>query len=196
MKAVTTSEPRRGRPLDEEASQSILVAALELLLERGYGAMSVEAVAARAGVGKPAIYRRHRDKAELTAAAVRTIVPSIDLPDTGDTRTDLRELARQALPMTRGPFAVLLGNMLAEAERQPELIHAFREGILWPRREVLKTVVRRGMQRGEVRPDVDPEQAADVFGGQVVARHIAGLPFTEEWTDAALEFFWRGLRAR
>ena len=190
-----TSKPRPGRPRDERASRAILQAALGELLERGYGGMSMEGVAERAGVGKPAIYRRHRDKAELVTAAIRAILPDVEVPDTGSASGDLGELARRALPAIEGLFPALLGNVLAEAGRHPELMDAFRERLVRPRRDVFMAVARRGLERGELRPDLDLEQAADAFAGQVIARHIAGLPFTDAWFDAALDFFWRGVRA-
>ena len=193
MEAATT--PRPGRPRDERASQAILQAALGQLLERGYGGMSMEGVAAAAGVGKPAIYRRHKNKAELVAAAIRSILPVLDLPDTGSTLEDIRAVSIQARPMTAGPFATLLGTVLAEAERQPDLMKAFRETIAMPRRELAKTILRRGIERGEVRADLDVQQAADAFVGNVIGRHISGLPFDDQWFESAIEFLWRGVRA-
>src|SRR3954469_20628067 len=152
MEAATT--PRPGRPRDEKASQAILQAALGQLLERGYGGMSMEGVAVAAGVGKPAIYRRYRNKAELVAAAIRSILPNIDLPDTGSTLKDLQEVAAQARPMTQGPFPVLLGSVMAEQQRQPELMDAFRERIVMPRRGIARRSSRPGSSgaRGRATP--------------------------------------------
>src|SRR3954471_17407993 len=100
MEAATT--PRPGRPRDEKASQAILQAALGQLLERGYGGMSREGVAVAAGVGKPAIYRRYRNKAELVAAAIRSILPNIDAPDTGSTRRAPHQSAPPARAASEG----------------------------------------------------------------------------------------------
>jgi AcrR family transcriptional regulator len=193
MEATTTPSP--GRPRDERASRAILQAALGQLLERGYGGMSMEGVAAAAGVGKPAIYRRHRNKAELVTAAIRSILPNLEVPDTGSTHDDFRQIAEQARPMTQGPFAILLGSVMAEQERQPELMEAFRERIAMPRRTMAKTIIARGIERGDVRPDLDVEQAADALVGNVIGRHIGGLPFDDKWFESATEFFWRGIRA-
>jgi AcrR family transcriptional regulator len=192
---AATASPRPGRPRDARASEAILQAALGQLLERGYGGMSMEGVAAAAGVGKPAIYRRYRDKAELVTAAIRSILPSLDVPDTGSTREDIHQVAAQARPMTQGPFAILLGSVMAEQERQPELLEAFRERIARPRRELAKTILQRGIERGDVRADLDLEQAADAFVGNIIGRHIGGYPFDDQWFDSAIEFLWRGIRA-
>jgi AcrR family transcriptional regulator len=193
MEAATTARP--GRPRDERASEAILQAALGQLLERGYGGMSMEGVAAAAGVGKPAIYRRHRNKAELVTAAIRSILPNLELPDTGSTRDDIQQLAEQARPMTQGPFVLLLGTVMAEQQRQPELMEAFRERIVRPRRGMAKTIVARGIERGDVRADLDLEQAADALIGNVVSRHIGGGEFDDQWFRSAMDFYWRGIRA-
>ena len=193
MEAATT--PRPGRPRDERASEAILQAALGQLLERGYGGMSMEGVAAAAGVGKPAIYRRHRNKAELVAAAIRSILPNIELPDTGSAREDIQRIAEQARPMTQGPFTILLGSVMAEQQRQPELMEAFRERIVMPRRQLGKTILARGIERGEVRADLDLEQAADALVGNVIGRHIGGGEFDDQWFGSIIEFYWRAVRA-
>jgi AcrR family transcriptional regulator len=195
VEAATSEAPRPGRPLDERATSAILQAALAQLAERGYGGMSMDGVAAAAAVGKPAIYRRHRNKADLVATAIRSILPVLDLPDTGSTRRDIEELATQARPMTQGPFATFLGTVLAEKERQPELIEAFRERIVKPRRQLAKAILERGIERGDVRKDVDLEQAADALIGNVVGRHVSGGRFDDAWFEASIEFFWRGIRA-
>ena len=196
MEATTaTATPRPGRPRDERASQAILQAALGQLLERGYGAMSMEGVAAAAGVGKPAIYRRYRNKAELATAAIYSILPVIEVPDTGSARRDIHELATQARPMTEGPFVRLLGTVLAEVDRTPELLQAFRERIADPRRKMAKDIMRRGVERGEVRADLDLEQASEALIGNVLGRHVSGNEFDDAWFESAIELFWRGIRA-
>lgn len=195
MEAAAAPPARQGRPLDEQATQAILAAALKLLLEHGYAAMSMEGVAREAGVGKPAIYRRFANKLELAIAAIRLILHDLEVPDTGHARDDLRLLAEQAVPMTQGPFISLIGTMLAEQRRNPELIEAFRERVIHPRRRSFKTVARRGIERGEIRPDLDLEQAGDAFAGNILGRHMAGLPFDATWFETSLDFFWRGIRA-
>jgi AcrR family transcriptional regulator len=189
------SPPRPGRPRDERVSQAILQAALGQLLERGYGAMSMDGVATAAGVGKPAIYRRHANKAELAAAAIRSLLPVVDVPDTGSTLEDFRTVGQQARGLTQGTFVTLIGTVMSEQARQPDLMEAFRERVAFPRREIVRTLLRRGIERGEVRADLDIEQACDAFIGNVLGRHVAGLPFDDDWFRSAVEFFWRGIRA-
>ena len=80
---------RMARPLDPTIDRAITEATLTLLRERGFARMSMEAVASVAGVGKPAIYRRFRDKAELVATVIDGQLPQLELPDVGDTRAEL-----------------------------------------------------------------------------------------------------------
>src|SRR3954452_21643537 len=114
MTMEAASPPRAGRPRDERVSQAILEAALGQLLERGYGGMSMDGVAAAASVGKPAIYRRHRNKAELVPAPIRSPLPVVDEPDTGSTLEDFRAVGVQARPLTQGAFVTLIGTVMAE----------------------------------------------------------------------------------
>jgi AcrR family transcriptional regulator len=195
VEAATPEATRPGRPLDERATSAILQAALAQLLEHGYGGMSMDGVAVAAGVGKPAIYRRHRNKAELVATAIRSILPVLDVPDTGSTLEDLRALASQGRLLTQGPVGALIGTVLAEHERQPDLMEAFRERIANPRRELVKMILRRGMDRGDVRSGLDLEQASETLIGFVVGRFISGLAFDDDWFESTLDFLWRGVRA-
>jgi hypothetical protein len=128
-------------------------------------------------------------------AAIRSLLPQLDEPDTGSTRDDIYTISSQARPMTTGPFAQLLGTVLAEERRQPELMEAFRERVAFPRREMAQWIIRRGIERGDVRADLDVEQAADALVGNVIGRQISGLRFDDRWFESAVEFFWRGIRA-
>src|SRR4051794_36512008 len=112
-----------ARPLDPTIDRAITDATLELLRERGFARMSVEAVASVAGVGKPAIYRRFRDKAALVATVIDGQLPQMEVPDIGDTRAELR-IAVGGLPPDAQSYVGLIGGLMAEQERHPELIEA------------------------------------------------------------------------
>jgi AcrR family transcriptional regulator len=107
--------------------RAILAAAARLLREHGYSGMSVDAVAAEAGVGKAAIYRRYRDKADLAVAALVALREIGEVPDSGDTRKDLAELARRLRRAFDGVGMTMIGTLLAEERRNPELMERFRE---------------------------------------------------------------------
>ena len=154
----------RGRPRSAEAHEAILTAVIELLPELGLQRLSIEAVAAHAGVGKTTIYRRWKTKEELVVAAMEYLPPPGDPPDTGSLLGDLKALVtiqRSRLEASRLPRAV--PRVLAEAVDDPELHAELVERGVRPLRQMLITMVRRGIERGELREDTDVETVVDVL---------------------------------
>lgn len=151
---MTREDPRPGRPRDPETDQAILRAALQLLTDRGYAGMSVEGVASRAGVGKTTIYRRYASKEELVAAALAALRDDLGpLPDTGDIRSDMVEMILQMRrALQQGPGLGMIGALLVEERRSPELLELLRERLLRPRREEAIMVLQRGVDRGKSGP--------------------------------------------
>src|SRR5687767_12740601 len=161
-----------GRPRDVRADRAILEATLELIAELGVDRFRTEDVAERAGVGKGAIYRRYRSKGELVTAAVAGLVSEeIAVPDNGSTRTDLLTMMREAVELYSGSLpGRLMPNLVGAMAQNPELARAVREGFLAGRRAALADVLRRGVERGDLRPDLDVELALDVLGGPLFYR--------------------------
>src|SRR3954449_9993913 len=141
-----------ARPLDPEVDRAIETAAMTLLADRGFARMSMEAVAAAAGVGKPAIYRRYPDKAALVAEVIARQLPVLDPPDLGDTRAELWQLVELGFPKDGAGYVGLIGGLIAEQQRHPELIESFRRSVLLPRRAVGLALVERGQRGGGIRP--------------------------------------------
>jgi AcrR family transcriptional regulator len=192
---------RPGRPRSAAADAAIAGATLELLLEGGYRALTMEQVRARAGVGKATLYRRYGSKQELVAAAIRHLNQPIPLPDTGSARTDILTVARTVQAgAERVGFATFAPRLLAEAAGDPEMHALFYENLVAPRRAVMGEVLRRGVARGELREDLDVELAVDVITGPWVYRMlIAGDDPTEIYrTDPTelLDLILAGLRPR
>ena len=185
-----------ARPLDPDVDQAIAAATRALLAERGFAGMSVGAIAASAGVGKPAIYRRFRDKAELAAAVVANQLPELDPPDLGDTRAELWEAVAQGFPVDGPAYVGLIGGLIAEHERHPELIEAFRRSVLLPRRAAVQRLIERGQQRGDVRADIDSEAALDLLAGPFLARVFAGLDTGPRWRKRAFATWWDIVKER
>ena len=183
-----------ARPLDPNVGSAIETATLRLLTELGYARMSIEAVAAAAGVGKPAIYRRYPDKVALVAAVISRQLPELRAPDLGDTRAELWLAVQQGFPEDGVAYVGLIGGLIAEHERHPELIDAFRRNVLHPRRAVALALVVRGQARGDIRRDVDPVAAIDLFAGPFLARIFAGLTTGPAWRKAAFETWWNLLK--
>lgn len=171
-------EPRRpGRPRSARAERAIHDAALELLVEQGYEGMTIEAVATRAGVGKATIYRRYDGKESLVAAALRTLnpSPSLPLPDTGSVRGDLRflvdVLARSTLSSVLGPMIV---RVASAAISNPDLQSIFLENVIAPRHAAAYAILRRGVERGELRSDLDLSLMLDLIVGPIIYRVLFG----------------------
>jgi AcrR family transcriptional regulator len=184
------AERLRGRPRDTRADRAILDATLELIAERGVYEFRTEDVAVRARVGKGAIYRRYRSKEELVAAAVEALVEEeILVPDTGSTRGDLLALMREAVALYRGSRAArVMPNLIGAMAQKPELAHAVRDGFLARRRTALAAVVRRGVERGDLRSDLDVELALDVLGGPLFYRLlVTGGPIDDDLAEGVVD---------
>jgi AcrR family transcriptional regulator len=161
----------RGRPRSAEAHQAILGATLTLLDEVGYRALTIEAVAARAGVGKTTIYRRWPSKLELVVEAVAEMRPPLPTEDTGSLQGDFLAFQRgQISRVAAGPMPRIAPRLLAESVSDRELHEAVQRELIDPIRTAIGEVLQRGVDRGELRADLDVELATDVVHGTVVYR--------------------------
>lgn len=200
---TTDTQPRRqaarapGRPRSAAADRRILAAALRLLVQEGYAGLSLEGVAAAAGVGKTTIYRRYRDKRELAAAAVSSLVGATEPPpDSGDTRADLLTLATRLFGILSGArLFPMVGTLLAEQERNPELLERFRERVIHPNRDRARAILERAARRGELRPDVDVGVAVEALAGAVFAHRLTGSETPPDWIARVVDLIWRGIAA-
>jgi AcrR family transcriptional regulator len=162
---------RPGRPRSEQAEQAIIDAALELFGERGVEGVCVEAVAARAGVGKATIYRRWPSKEELLMAALGSMKAPMSDPDTGNVRDDLIQLLDVLIgDMADRRFTRQFAMLHGEGQAYPRILARYTETVTEPRRQVIRTVLRRGMSRGELRTDLDVDVAMLALTGAVMAR--------------------------
>lgn len=172
MSEATEERGRKpGRPRSAVADAAIVRATLELLLEDGYRALTMEQVRARAGIGKATLYRRYGSKQELVAHAIRHLNQPLETPDTGTVREDILTLARSVLAgAERVQFASFVPRLLTDAGGDPEMHAIFYENLVAPRRAVMGAVLRRGVERGELRADLDVELAIDILTGPWVYR--------------------------
>jgi AcrR family transcriptional regulator len=195
MSSITSAERSKGRPREARTDRAILKATRELIAEVGVYEFRTEDVAARAGVGKGAIYRRFASKDELVTAAIGALVSEeIVVPDTGSTREDLLLLMSEAVEVYRGPGAGrLMPNLVGAMAQKPELAKAVREGFLSGRRAALSEVLRRGVERGDLRPDLDAELALDVLGGPLFYRLlITGGPIDKTLAEGVTNLILHG----
>ena len=187
----------RGRPRSEAADAAILDAAMAEMAERGYARMSVDAIAARAGVSKPTIYLRHASKAELATAALAAFQQRALPRPTGDTRADLVAILRHLRRGIERPFGMaMIGTVLAEEAHTPELLALFRERLVAPRRAALRGVLEAARDRGELREDADLDAAVAALVGAYYAQYLAGRPFPRRWPTPVVEVVLGGLCRR
>ena len=165
------SARRRGRPRSLKADEAIVAATLRLLPRHGLAGLTIEAIAAEAGVGKTTIYRRWASKEELLASVIARVPPPSPPLGTGSLQGDLEALrALQIERLADTPLPRILPRLLAESADDPELHRLFVERTIEPLRGILRTIVRRAIERGEVRDDVNLEGLIDILHGVPVYR--------------------------
>ena len=189
---------RPGRPRSEQAEQAIIEATLDLFAEEGFEGVCVEAVAARARVGKATIYRRWPNKEELLLAAFGSLKSPFPEPQGISVRADLLAMVRvmctdKADPRRARRYAMLLGA----GDKYPRLMARYKETVVEPRRDAMRAVLRRGMQTGELRPDTDVEIAMLTLTGAVMAQdHSASGTLDDEFAVRLVDGLLQGLSAR
>lgn len=147
-----------GRPRDPAVDAATLEAAFELLARDGYAGLTIDAVAARAGVSKNAIYRRWKDKVALVLdSIVHHARPAPPTPDTGDFRADFTAVLDEMVSALAGFDGQLVRSVISDIARHPELADAFRTTIIVPRRAALRARVERAVERGELPAGTDAE---------------------------------------
>jgi len=170
----------RGRPLDDEATNRILAETILMLREGGYGHLSVQAVAQRAGVTRPTIHRRWATKEDLAVASIAWAQEGVgDVVPTGDLEGDLVALLeRMHWTMTAANGLVIVASFLTEAHATPGLLDAFHRYVIAPRRTAIAAAFERA------HPEWDAATVTlfgDLVSGAYYARAIAGIPFPPDW---------------
>jgi AcrR family transcriptional regulator len=180
MMAETQTAPR-GRPRDPERDRAIVEATLDLLAEEGYARLTIEAVAHRAGVGKPTLYRRWPSKAALVIDSLHA-TRGDDLPvHDGPVRERLIAYVSQVIRKTRTQRGrQLMAGLIGELARDPELAAAMREAFVSKRRRVLFRIFDDAIETGELPSDLDRHLAADLLFGPIMLRAlVTGEPLPE-----------------
>lgn len=184
-----------GRPRSVAADAAILDAAIELLAEHGYDGMSVEAVAARAGVGKATIYRRYDSKAELLIAAMTHAKAAFGEghPDTGNYRADLRAAVERLVRMLRDSDVGRCLPAMLVARGHSASLGAADEEIVQGQLAQAKRRARAAVERGEIRDDVDLGILVDLVSGAVFYRAmISREPLDDRFVDRLVDTVLRG----
>lgn len=167
-----------GRPRDPACDARILDAALDLLAEHGYDGLTMEAVAARAGVGKATLYRRHAAKDGLVVDALATLTEPPAAVRGRGLRDELVALLQATTRKTGSRAGRLMPRLVSAAVDHPDLLLSYRERVITPARKLFVTALQRGVDSGELRADLDLERAVDLLVGPVLYRALL-------WPDQA-----------
>src|SRR3954447_2038485 len=193
MSALSTLEPPRtsrgGRPRDPSRDGVIRAAILRLLADVGYGALTMDAVAAEAGVGKATIYRRWRTKQDLVVDTISDLNRAeATPPDTGSLEGDLRQMLHQMVGVINGPAGAATLSLLSTVPHQPALAEAFRNGPLEGWRDAYDQIWARAEKRGEVRSGIAGSVLAEATSALLVQRWLlTGEPVDEAYADEVLD---------
>ena len=174
-----------GRPRSEDARKAILRSTLKLLQEAGFPDLSIEAIAADADVGKATVYRWWPSKAALVADAFSSSADAeLRFPDTGSVRSDVIIQMKHLVRILRGRRGRIVAALIGGGQSDPELIEAFRDRFMMPRRQEAYGILRRGIARGELPQDLDLDVTLDTLYGALYMRFlIRQTGLTEEYVD-------------
>ena len=169
-----SSARRPGRPRNADNDTAILEAATAILFEKGYAGLTIDGVASTAGVSRPTIYRRWASKPELVIAALahRTGL-AIPVPNTGSVRRDLMAVQRHQIKEFNNPVSRrVTSGLVADVATDPELADLYLRDYASPRRSSVWRALQRGVDRGELRADIDFAFVSDLLIGPLFMRSI------------------------
>ncbi len=162
-----------GRPRSEQARQAILSSTLQLLQRIGFPELTIEAIAAEAGVGKATVYRWWPSKGALVVDAFADSAQhKLHFPDTGSVFQDMSLQMNQFLGILRTRRGRIVAELLGAGQSNPELLEAFRERFLRPRRQEAYKTLRRGIERGELPRNLDLDLVLDILYGAIYMRFL------------------------
>jgi AcrR family transcriptional regulator len=189
-----TDKKLPGRPRSVKSHQAMLQATLELLAEVGFDAMSIDAIATRAGVGKTTIYRRYASKEELVADAIENVREEILLPDTGTLQGDIDALIQNAAQITLSPLGrQTVAMIISSASSNAQFAQIYWTKYLQPRRKTFAIVLERAKTRNEIPVDLDSDLVFDTMSG-IMLYALIFQPTSEAWTvyvHRALDLLFR-----
>jgi AcrR family transcriptional regulator len=183
----------------DDRAETIMQAALEVARETGYAKLSIEGVAARAGVGKHTVYRRWSSKGLLFLDSLLSLSgPDLDYPDTGDVLTDLRQQIHAAVDLlATPPWDALYRALLGEAQHDPAVAAGLNERFIRPQAEKTITRLRIAQEQGHVSPDFDLDLAMSILSGPLYFQFLVTQePITREYVDRTLDALFAGMEPR
>lgn len=187
-----------GRPRNPRTQQRILKAAAELVLEQGFKALSIDAIAGRAGVGRMTIYRRWPNKAAIVMDTfLDRARPSTPFLPAETYIKSVGQQIRAAAKVFRGKDGTLLRTIFAEAQFDPELASAFREKWVIPNRKMALAYFEEGIKNGFLRPDIDLNSMIDLLYAPLYLQLQLGLTaLSEAYVDKIFDLAMKGCLKR
>jgi AcrR family transcriptional regulator len=186
----------RGRRRSQRSHDAIIAATQELLLKRGYAELTIEGIAARAGVGKQTIYRWWPSRAALVLEAYLAGQDAVPPPAEGDSvRDDVRALLGWLIAVLAEPTGgPVVAGLVSDLQHDADLARGFRRHVVPARREAMLAALQRGRARGEIREDADLELAVDALHGAVFYRLLlSGEPLDDAFVDRLADQTLAGL---
>lgn len=176
-----------GRPRDPAVGMAILSAAADQLGRLGYSRMSLGSVAAAAGTTVPSLRRRYRNKEELAAAVIDSLrIGEIPAADLSPRARALAILENFHSNLRAAPAMAILGTLLVEEARHPELLQLFKTRLVEPRRAIL----RQALIAGEFADSADLDALTSMLIGSFYGRYITMADIPDDWSDRVLSVIW------
>jgi AcrR family transcriptional regulator len=191
------TEPKtRGRHRSLEAEASILKAALDLLERKPLREVTADAIARKAGVSKATIYKWWPNKSLVALDAyLGGMTQRVVMPDTGSAEMDFTAQLKSVTAFYKSPLGRLFGQFIAEGQSDPRFLALFRERFLYARRDAARVMWRRGVDRGEIRKEIDSEIVLDLIYGPMVFRLLAGHgSLNDHESEAMVKAVFGGVR--
>lgn len=188
-------EKKLGRPRSEKTKNAVLSAAYELLLENGFGAVTIEKIAERAGVSKATIYKWWPNKAAVILDAFfDAAVVRLPVPDTGSVINDMIIQVNNLANFLISPEGKVINEIIAEGQSDLKLAEAYRTMYFKPRRLDSRYILERGISRGELKEDLDIELVIDLIFGPLFYRLlITGDEIDKDFVDNTVSYVLKGV---
>jgi AcrR family transcriptional regulator len=187
--AVSIEARGPGRPRSEKARKAVIRSTLAVLKRTGFHELSIEAVAAHAGVGKATVYRWWSNKAELVIDAfVFAVEKELRFPSAGPVLESIHAQMRRWAVIFRSPLGQIVATVIGAGQSEPEILEAFRSHWVEPRRVEARRLLTQAMKNREIRADLDPDTVLDLLYGPLYIRLLLKhAPLDEQFVNTVFE---------
>lgn len=189
-------DKKLGRPRSEKTKTDILTASYDLLIENGFGAVTVEKIAEKAGVSKATIYKWWPNKAAVVMDGfLNATTEKLPIPDTGSTIDDMLIQVSNFVEFLMSKKGNVITEIIAEGQFDQNLADIYRKAYFKPRRDISKQILERGISRGELRKDLDIELVIDLIWGPVFYRLlITGEVLDDIFIKKLIDYAFEGIK--